>query len=72
MLLFRSEEHVARWCRIWKIPRGAAFSTKQGLRLAKAWYGDRLSRNWRPFSSQQGQAVLNQVGLRSQFWRLTS
>ena len=72
MLLFRSEEHVARWCRIWKLPRGAIFSLRQGERLAKAWYGDRLSPNWQPFSPQQAQAVLHKVGLRSKFWRLTS
>jgi hypothetical protein len=72
MLLFRSEEHVARWCRVWKIPRGAIFSIRVGQRLAKAWYGDRLSRNWQPFSPQQAQAVLNKVGLRSNFWRLQS
>ncbi len=72
MLLFRSEEHVARWCRIWKLRRGAVFSPQQGLRLAKAWYGDRLSPKWRPFSPQQAQATLNNVGLRSAFWRLSS
>ena len=70
MLLFRSEEHVARWCRVWKISRGAVFSLQQGLRLAKAWYGDRLSPNWHPFSSPQAQVVLNRAGLRSKFWRL--
>jgi hypothetical protein len=72
MLLFRSEEHVARWCRIWKLPRGAIFALRQGERLAKGWYGDRLSPNWQPFSAQQAQAVLRKVGLRSKFWRLTS
>ena len=72
MLLFRSEEHVARWCRTWKIPRGAVFSLNQGLCLAEAWYGDRLSSKWRPFSTQQAQAVLSEVGLRSAFWRLPS
>ncbi len=72
MLLFRSEEHVARWYRIWKLRRGAVFSLNQGLRLAEAWYGDRLSPKWRPFSPQQAQAALNSVGLRSAFWRLAS
>jgi hypothetical protein len=72
MLLFRSEEHVARWCRTWKISRGAVFSLNQGLRLAKAWYGDRLSPQWRPFSPQQAQAALGKVGLRSAFWCLAS
>jgi hypothetical protein len=70
MLLFRSEEHVARWCRTWKIPRGATLTLHQGWRLVKAWYSDRLSPGWQPFSPQQAQAALNKVGLRSSFWRL--
>jgi hypothetical protein len=71
MLLFRSEEHVTRWCRTWKLRRGAVFSLNQGLRLAKAWYGDRLSPSWRPFSPEEAQAALTGVGLRSSFWQLT-
>jgi hypothetical protein len=70
MLLFRSEEHVARWCRMWNRPRGAVFSLQQGLRLAEVWYGNRLSPSWRPFSVDQAQAALSSVGLRSSFWQL--
>jgi len=70
MLLFRSEEHVDRWCRTWKIPRGATLSLAQGWRLAQLWYGDRLSPNWRPFSSAEAQARLARAGLRSAFWQL--
>src|SRR5438876_12432566 len=43
MLLFRSEEHVARWCRIWKLRRGAVFSLQQGLRLAKACWSEKTA-----------------------------
>jgi len=71
MLLFRSEEHVTRWCRTWKIKRGAVLSLSQGLRLANVWYSDRMSPAWRPFSPPQAQAALNKIGLRSQFWRLS-
>src|SRR2546427_3236184 len=48
MLLFRSEQHVDRWCKQWNRPRGGILSLQQGCRLAKEWYGDRLSPAWRP------------------------
>jgi Alkylmercury lyase len=70
MLLFRSEEHVARWCRIWSIPRGAVFTLEQGWTLAKAWYGDRLSPHWRPKSAEEAEALFRKIGLRSPFWRM--
>ena len=72
MLLFRSEEHVARWCETWKLPRGATLTLAHGWRLAKAWYGDRLSPEWRPKSAAESQALLCSVGLRAKFWQLTA
>ena len=42
MLLFRDEEHVARWCAMPGQPRGEAFPVELAWNLAKAWYGDRL------------------------------
>ena len=48
MLLFRSEEHVDRWCRQGKLPRGALLTLEQGRRLAQSWYGpDRREPTWR-------------------------
>ncbi len=48
MLLFRSEEHVRRWCRAWKCKPGAIFSLEKGWRLAQAWYADRLDPRCNP------------------------
>ena len=67
MLLFRSEEHVHRWRKRWRQPRGAILSLAQGWGLARAWYHDRLEPGWRP---EEAEAVFAQLGLRSSFWRL--
>jgi hypothetical protein len=39
-------------------------------RLARRWYGDRMSPDWRPRTREQSQAMLDEVGLRGAFWRL--
>jgi hypothetical protein len=63
MRLFRSEE---------KIPPGpgAAMPVEQLERLATRWYGDRLDPGWRPRSVAASQAILDEVGLSGDFWRL--
>ena len=70
MLLFRSEQHVDRWCKQWRVPRGGILSLEQGWRLSQLWYGDRLSPDWQPMSAEQAQAVLSEVGLTGEFWAL--
>jgi hypothetical protein len=70
MLLFRSEQHVDRWCRQWSRPRGATLSLDQCWRLATEWYGDRLSREWRPKTTAEAQAALERIGLTGSFWKL--
>jgi hypothetical protein len=70
MLLFRSEEHVERWCKQWNRPRGGTMSLAQGWMLAQLWYGDRLAPEWRVKSAQEVQAVFSQVGLTADFWQL--
>lgn len=70
MLLFRSEQHVDRWCQQWKLPRGGILSLQQGWRLSQLWYGDRLSPNWQAMTVEQAQAVLDEVGLTGEFWAL--
>ena len=39
-------------------------------RLARRWYGDRLDPGWRPRTRDESQAILDEVGLTSAFWRL--
>jgi hypothetical protein len=71
MLLFRDEEHVGRWRTAWGRESGAAFSVQQCWRLAQAWYGDRLDRDWRRKSVEEAQAILTRVGFHSDFWKFT-
>ncbi len=70
MLLFRSEEHVSRWCEESGISRGEVFSLRQGWLLAKAWYHDRLDPAWRRKTPEEEQGVFSRAGLTSEFWRL--
>jgi hypothetical protein len=71
MLFFRSEEHIDRWCRTWKLERGAALSLDQGWRLAQAWYGpDRRDPSWRRRNLEEAEALFAELGLTSSFWNL--
>lgn len=70
MLLFRSEEHVDRWCKRRDLPRGATMSPEQCWHLAHAWYADKLSPDWRRKTPDEAQAVFAQIGLTGPFWNL--
>jgi hypothetical protein len=71
MLLFRSEEHIDRWCRSWHQPRGATLTIEQGWRLAQAWYGpDRREQAWRRKTAREAEALFETLGLTGAFWRL--
>lgn len=71
MLLFRSEEHVDRWCAQWRLPRGATMSLWQQWQLAVAWYGpDRRDPQWRRRSIDEVHALFESIGLQGPFWRL--
>jgi hypothetical protein len=71
MLAFRSDEHVERWCRQRRIPTGARFSLEQAWGLAQAWYGDKLSPEWRRATPEEAERRFADVGLTGDFWRLT-
>ena len=68
MNLFRSEEHVERWL-AGRRP-GATIPVATLVRLALAWWSDRLAPGWRPHTRQQNQAILDGLGLAGPFWRL--
>jgi len=70
MLLFRSEEHVDRWCNQWRLPRGETLSVEQVWRLADAWYADRLAPEWRRKTIDEAHAVFRSLGLSSDAWML--
>ena len=69
MLLFRSEDHVDRWCATRHIARGAMFTPEQMWMVAVPWHGARLSREWRRFTPDEAQAVFDRAGLTGAFWR---
>jgi len=62
MLLFRSEEDVPA--------PGATLDAGLLHALARRWYGDRLDPAWRPRTPAESQAILDDLGLRGEFWRL--
>jgi hypothetical protein len=68
MLFFRSEDHLRTW--LAGRPAGATVPVNQLARLAAAWWGDRLSPDWRPHTREQNQAILERIGLTGPFWRL--
>jgi hypothetical protein len=68
MLVFRSEDHVARWLAGRRV--GTTISVAKLAELAEAWWWDRLDPDWRPHSRDQNQAILDRLGLTGEFWRL--
>jgi len=70
MNLFRSEEHIERWL-AGREP-GATIPVGKLSELAHAWWGDRLSPDWRPRTRDGNQAILDGLGLTADFWRLPS
>ncbi len=71
MLLFRSEEHVDRWCESWGLPRGATLSPLQTWRLAHAWYSpDRREAGWRRRTLEETESLLASLGLTEPYWNL--
>ncbi len=70
MLLFRSEEHVDRWCEQRKLERGGIMSPETALRLGVLWYADSQAPNWRRRTADEAEAVFASLGLVGDFWRL--
>ncbi len=70
MLLFRDEEHVDRWRDARDLPRGAMLTPEVGWRLAREWYGDKLSPEWRRHTLEETEALLEGLGLTGPFWSL--
>lgn len=68
MLLFRDEEHVDRWCAAREMPRGAVITPEQAWALARGWYGNKLSPDWRRHTPEETEALLSSIGLTGAFW----
>ena len=68
MLLFRSEEHLQRRLDSGH-PRGETMSVEQQWKLAGRWFAGRDRPGWTKLSPVEGQEILREVGLTSEFWR---
>ena len=71
MLIFRSEEHLGKWMKDWRMPQGAILSLEQCWILAQAFYGpDRRAPEWRRKTADEIEVLFKELGLTSPFWRL--
>jgi hypothetical protein len=70
MLLFRSEEHVRRWYQKQGMTMGVTLTLEQQWELARLWYADRMSPEWRRRTPEEAEAAFAGVGLTGDFWRL--
>ena len=68
MNLFRSEEHITRWL-AGREP-GETISAAKLSELAHAWWHDRVSADWQPYTREQNQAILERLRLTGAFWQL--
>ena len=70
MVFLRSEEHLARWLAANAWEPGATVPAQQMNDLARIWWWSRLDPGWRPRPVEESQALLESVGLTSEFWSL--
>ena len=69
MLLFRSEEHVDRWCRARGLERRPLVGLEQLWQLAVAWYASRLTSEARRPMGEEVRRIFDRLGLTGPFWR---
>jgi len=70
MLLFRSEEHVERWCQSHNLPRRPLVSLDQLWQLAVIWYANRLTEESRRPGPDEMEQIFAKLGLRGSFWQV--
>ena len=68
MNLFRSEEHIETW--LSGRASGTTLRVEELSALAHAWWADRFSPQWQPHTRDENQAILDELGLVGEFWRL--
>ena len=71
MVFLRSEEHLERWLAESGLEPGASMAAATLDELARRWWGTRLAPDWRPRAPAEGQAILDDLGLTGDFWRLS-
>ena len=70
MLLFRSEEHVERWCRSRGLPKRPLVTMEQLWELSVAWYSNRITEESRRPMGDEVRQIFDRVGLRGPFWEI--
>jgi len=70
MLLFRSEEHVDRWCATRHLPKRPLVTLEQLWELAVAWYSNRLTPEARRPVGDEIHEIFDRLGLTDPFWRI--
>ena len=68
MLLFRSEETVAKWCQAQSIPMRPIINLAQLWYLAVTWYGNRLAVDSRRPGPDEMVGIFARIGLEGPFW----
>jgi hypothetical protein len=71
MVFLRSEEHLNRWLEANRWEPGASMTGAELHDLARHWWWTRLDPDWRPRPAAESQAILDELGLTGEFWRLT-
>jgi hypothetical protein len=70
MVFLRSEEHLKGWLDANGWEPGGSMSATTLNELARRWWWTRLEPDWRPRTAEESQAILDEVGLTGDFWRL--
>ena len=70
MVYLRSEDHLQRWLGDGGFEPGATLTAPKMNELARVWWRTRLDAGWRPRPVEESQAILDELGLVGEFWRL--
>ena len=69
--LFQSEEHAERWRDKAKPPASTILPIEQATALANAWYKNKLDPDWRRLTTEETEAMFDDLALDPEFWRLS-
>ena len=71
MVFLRSEEHLEDWLDQQGREPGMSMSATTLNELARRWWWTRVEPDCRPGTAAESQAILDDLGLTGDFWRLT-